>query len=234
MKSQKKIESFFTRSDSLYLFGGILLTVALFCVWIAFAYHAYLLYFFGSVAAPAGLVLFIVGSAGQVAPDDIDKIVRDKLWEFDKELLEDVRLAKRMSKHVKPASIALYDYEGKDLKSKKCKDGWRTSQYTAVKIFFLSDALKFIRKTVSVLYDDAEHNITEVAEYPYSELAGAEIICDTVKLQSLKNTYTVRRARLRLTAVDGRAVLLVQVGDDVDSDTLADNINKLISSRFNG
>jgi len=234
MKAQKKLEAFFFRNDSLYVFGGALLVVALFCVWIAFSYHAYFLYFFGSVAAPAGLVLFIAGSAGQVAPEDIDKIVSDKLWEFDNELLEDVRLAKRMSKRVRPASIAQYDYEGKDLKSKKCKDGWRTSQYTAVKIFFLKDALKFIRKTVSVLNDDPEYNSTEVAEYPYSELAGAEIIRDTVKLQSMKHTYTVRRARLKLTTTDGRTVLLVQVGDDVDSDALADNINKLISGRYSG
>ncbi|NLW73504.1 MAG: hypothetical protein GX057_01215 [Clostridiales bacterium] len=234
MKTQKKLENFFTRNDSLYIFGGGLLAAALICVWLAYAYFAYILYIFGSIAAPAGLVMFILGSVGQVAPEDIDKAVSDKLWEYDKELLENVRLAKRMLKHLKPASIAHYDYEGKDLKSKKCKDGWRTSQYTAVKIFFLADALKFVRKTVSVLYDDDEHNITEVAEYQYSELAGAEILRDTVTLKSLKNSYQVRRARLKLTAKDGRTLLLVQVSDDIDSDTLADNINRLIAGGLSG
>ncbi|MGI6166902.1 MAG: hypothetical protein ACOYIA_02030, partial [Eubacteriales bacterium] len=202
-------------------------------VWLAYD-CSYILYIFGSIAAPAGLVMFILGSVGQVAPEDIDKVVSAKLWEYDKELLEDVRLAKRMLKHLKSASIAQYDYKGKDLKSKKCKDGWRTSQYTAVKIFFLTDALKFIRKTVSVLYDDAEHNSTEVTEYQYSELAGAEIIRDTVTLKNLKSSYQVRRARLKLTAKDGRTLLFVQVSDDIDSDTLADNINRLIAGRLSG
>ena len=50
----------------------------------------------------------------------------------------------------------------------------------------------------------------------------------------MKHTYTVRRARLKLTTTDGRTVLLVQVGDDVDTDALADNINKLISGRYSG
>lgn len=236
MNSNKKLEKFFYRKDTLYAVGVSLLVFAFVCVWLGWTYN-YFIYLIGFAAAVVGFVLFFVGGAGRVVAEDIDKAAADKLWEFDKEIMEDVHIGRRLSRHLGGVLIEQYDYEGEGLLSKRGKDGaWRTNRKTAVRLLFLKDALVFVKMTVFPLVDDtaADSSIREVAEYKYSELAKAEIIRDTVKLNDVGHTYEVRRARLKITAADGRTVLFVQVSDGLDSDNLADSINKSIRDGFAG
>jgi hypothetical protein len=230
MSNRKSLEKYFSLGDGMYACGSGLLVLGLFCVWMGRAFSFYLL-ISGIVMALLGLVLFFVGSIGRVGQEDIDKAVADRLWNFDRELIEDPFIGKRMSQHLMPVSITGYDYEGIGLKSRRGRDkAWRTSQYTAVKILFLRDALAFIRRTVSVLDDDSGACETEKAEYRYSDLSSAEILRDRVTLHDMKRSFEVNRARLRITASDGSTALLVQVNDDIESDRLAENINKLIKN----
>lgn len=225
MKSQKSLERFFSRNDTAYIIGTSLLVVAFFALLIGRLYS----YWIGFICAPIGLVMFFAGSIGRVGQEDIDKAVADLLWEFDKPLLEDVRLARRVAKHPGSVRISQYDYEGDRLLSKRGKDGaWRTSIHTAVTMMFLQDGIIFIKKTVFPLADNmtSDKSIKETAEYKFSDIAYAEIIRDSVRLKDIKHEYEVRRARLKIVGTDGRALLTVQLNDDLESDKLAENINK--------
>ncbi len=231
MNNQKQLEKFFTRNDGIYITGACLLVSGLFCIWIGSLYSA-VLFYAGIASAPSGLLLFILGSIGRIGHEDIDKAVSDRLWLYDKTLIEDPRLGKRTSQRIKPVTLAHFEYEGDNLMSKKGKDGvWRTSRYSSVKLLFLNDAIIYIRKTFSLLVGDGDGG-SEVAkaEYKYTDLSHAEIIRDRVKLGTIKHPYETTRARLKITAKDGSIALFVQINDDIDSDHLADNINKFIKS----
>lgn len=232
--SHSKLGKFFLRGDTTYIIGVSLLVVAFICVWLGW-HSNYILYLVGFASAIAGFVLFFIGGAGRVGQEDIDKAVADKLWEFDKVLLEDIHIGRRISRHLKSVLISQYDYEGEGLMSKRGKDGeWRTTSHTALRLIFLKDAIVFVKMTVFPLADDSEtdSSIREIAEYKYSALAGVEIIRDSVRLTDIARTHEVRRARLKITGADGQTLLLAQVGDGLDSDTLAGNINKSIRDGY--
>lgn len=229
MNSQKNLEKFFTRGDGMYIAGSALLVAGLLGIWIGSSFN-FFVFVAGAVLAPAGLLLFLIGSIGRIGQDDIDKAVADRLWNYDKVIMEDPQLGKRTALHHKSVSTAHFVFEGKDLMSKRGKDGaWRTSLYTTLRILFLKDALVFIHKTISVLVDDVDGgSSTERAEYKYTELESAEIIRDSVRLNDGKTSCEAKRARLKIKARDGRVILFIQVNDDMSADQLADNINRLI------
>lgn len=223
----KKLEKYFSLSDTKYLVGSCMLVVAFIFVWLGMAYNWYM-FLIGIAAFVVGLFLFITGSIGRIGMEDVDKARDDKLRNFGQEMIEDPHIIKRMAEHATPVYIKSYDYEGVGLESRHSKDNiWRTSQCTAFRIVYLHDAIVVIRRTFSLLSDYDE--TTPATEYKFSELGKAEILRDRVRLTSGKNSYDVGRARLRLTDKDGNELFLVQVPDDMDSDDLATFINRAIS-----
>ncbi len=233
MNSQKNLEKFFTRGDGMYIAGSALLVSGLLGIWIGYSFN-FFVFVAGAILAPAGLLLFLIGSIGRIGQEDIDKAVADRLWNYDKVIMEDPQLGKRIALHHKSVSTGQFVFEGDNLMSKRGKDrAWRTSQYAALRILFLKDALVFIHKTVSILVDDVDGgSSTERAEYKYTELESAEIVRDSVRLNDGKVSCEAKRARLKIKARDGRIVLFVQVNDDMSADQLADNINRLIKIGF--
>lgn len=222
----KKLEKYFSLSDTTYLVGGVILVIAFFCLWLGGAY-SYWMFLAGMVAAVVGLVMFIVGSIGRIGAEDIDKARDVRLENFCREQLEDVRLAKRMAQHIEPTYIVQYDRAGEGLESRRGRDGaWRTSIVSAFRIFYLHDAIVVARHSFSVL--DSFEEILPATEYKYEDLQKAEVVRQQVKLKSGKNSYTVTRAELVITAKDGTVALRSQVGDDMDSDNIADTINRTI------
>ena len=222
----KKLQNYFSLSDTTYLIGGVLLVVAFIFVWLGMSYN-YWMFLIGAVLAVVGLAMFILGSIGRIGAEDIDKARDVRLENFAREQLEDVKLAKRMATHLEQPYIVQYDYEGEDLQSRHGRDGaWRTSVVSAFRIFFLHDALMLTRRSFSILTDYEE--FTPATEYKYSELGGAAIERSTVKLMSGKNSFTVNRAVLVITDKDGNEILRAQVADDMDADHLADTINRTI------
>ena len=222
----KKLQNYFSLSDTTYLIGGVLLVVAFIFVWLGMSYN-YWMFLIGAVLAVVGLAMFILGSIGRIGAEDIDKARDVRLENFAREQLEDVYLARRMATHLEQPYIVQYDYEGEDLQSRHGRDGaWRTSVVSAFRIFFLHDALLLTRHSFSILTD--YDVVTPATEYKYSELGGAAIERSTVKLMSGKNSFTVNRAVLVITDKDGNEIFRSQVADDMDADHLADTITRTI------
>lgn len=223
----KKLEKYFSLSDTTYIVGGVILVVSFFLLWLGMAYN-YWMFLVGIVAAVTGIVMFIVGSIGRIGAEDIDKVRDVRLENFCREQLEDVRLAKRMAQHIEPTYIVQYDREGEGLESRRGRDGiWRTSIVSAFRIFYLHDGIIVARHSFSVLGGFEE--ILPATEYKYEELEKAEIVRKQVKLVSGKNTYTVTRAEMVITAKDGTVVLRSQISDDMDADNIATTLNRTIS-----
>ncbi len=222
----KKLEKYFSLSDTTYLVGGVLLVGAFICIWLGMSYN-YWMFLAGVAAFAVGLVMFIAGSIGRIGAEDIDKARDDRLEYFGREQLEDVQLAKRMAQHIEPAYVVQYDYEGEGLESRHGRDGvWRTSTVSAFRIFFLNDGILVLRQSFSVLDDKCD--ILPPTEYKLDQLEGAQIVRSQVKLQSGKNSFTVNRAELVITTKDGAVALRSQVADDMDAEHLSDTINRLI------
>ena len=222
----KKLENYFSLSDTTYLVGGVLLVVAFIFVWLGMSYN-YWMFLIGAVLAVVGLAMFILGSIGRIGAEDIDKARDVRLESFAKEQLEDVYLARRMATHIEHPYVIQYDYIGEDLRSRHGRDGvWRTSVVSAFRMFFLHDALLILCHSFSILTDYEE--VTPATEYKYSDLGGATIERDTVKLKSGKNSFTVNHAVLVITDKDGKEIFRSQVADDMDADHLADTINRTI------
>ena len=222
----KKLQNYFSLSDTTYLVGGVLLVIAFIFVWLGMSYN-YWMFLIGAVLAVVGLAMFILGSIGRIGAEDIDKARDVRLENFAREQLEDVYLARRMATHIEHPYIIQYDYEGEGLQSRHGRDGvWRTSIVSAFRLFFLRDALMLTRRSFSILTDYEE--FTPATEYKYSELGGAAIERSTVKLMSGKNSFTVNRAVLVITDKDGKEIFRSQVADDMDADHLTDTINRTI------
>ena len=222
----KKLEKYFSLSDTTHLVGGVVLVAAFFFLWLGWAYN-YWMFLIGVVAAVAGLVMFIIGSIGRIGAEDIDKVRNDRLENFCREQLEDPYLAKRMAQHTEHTYVVQYDRAGEGLESRRGRDGvWRTSIVSAFRIFYLHDGIMVARHSFSILNDIED--LLPATEYKYQDLAKAEIVRQQVRLKSGKNFYTVNRAELVITAKSGETVLRSQVADDMDADHLADTINRLI------
>lgn len=222
----KKLQNYFSLSDTTYLVGGVLLVIAFIFVWLGMSYN-YWMFLIGAVLAVVGLAMFILGSIGRIGAEDIDKARDVRLENFAREQLEDVYLARRMATHIEHPYIVQYDYEGDDLQSRHGRDGaWRTSVVSAFRMFFLHDSLLLMRHSFSILTDFDE--VTPATEYKYSDLGRAEVVRDTVKLKSGKNSFTVNHAVLTVYDNDGNLIFRSQVADDMDADHLADTINRTI------
>lgn len=222
----KRLEKYFSLSDTMYLVGGCLLVVAFFFIWLGLSYN-YWMFIAGIPVFAVGLTMFIVGSIGRIGAEDIDRARDVRLENFSRELLEDVHLAKRMSEHMETSYVTQYDYVGEGIESRRGRDGvWRTSIVSAFRIFYLHDGLLINRLSFSVLGDGKEAHT--VCEYKFDQLDRAAIEQMQVRLASGKNTYTVNRAELVIYAKDGSEALRSQVPDDMDSEHIAESINRLI------
>ena len=222
----KKLEKYFSLSDTTHLIGGVLLVAAFFFIWLGWAYN-YWMFVIGVALFTVGLVMFITGSIGRIGAEDVDKARDDRLEGFCREQLEDVYLARRIAQHAEPVYVIQYDYEGEGLESRHGRDGvWRTSIVSAFRIFFLHDGIMVARQSFSVLDDKTD--LLPPTEYKFEQLGGAEIVRTQVRLKSGKNSFTVNRAELVITAKNGETVLRSQVADDMDADHLADTVNRLI------
>ncbi len=221
----KKLEKYFALSELPYLFGVGLLVVSFFFIWLGRAYNWYM-YIVGVLSFAIGIVLFLVGSVGRVSADYIDAEADRRLVDFGNSMLEDVQLAKRVAEHYEPVYLKQFEYDGEGLESRRGRDNkWRTSRFSALRLFFLNDGIALTHRTFSLIGE--EDSLIPPTEYKYSELGKAEIIRDSVKLKSGKQTLTVKRARMLLRDSEGKQILLTAVPDDMDSDKLAEQINRL-------
>ncbi len=224
--TNKSLEKYFSLSDTTYLVGLCALVAGFVLLWLGWAYN-YWMFIAGIVVLAVGMALFIFGSIGRVNPDAVDNKRDVALEDFGREQLEDARLEKRLSAHVKPVYVVQYAFAGEGLESRKSRDGvWRTSYVSAFRIFFTHDGIVVLSRVFSLLDDHDERH--EAKEYKYSELGRAEIVRDSVRLASGKQKFTVSRARLHITDASGNDILLAQVHDDMDADILADTINRTI------
>lgn len=224
--NKKSLDNYFSLSDTQYIVGLCGLVAGFVLLWLGWCYN-YWMFIVGIAVIAVGLLLFILGSIGRISPDTVDAKRDLELESFGREQLEDVHLEKRLSAHVKPVYVVQYAFEGKDLKSRKSRDGvWRTSYVSAFRIFFTHDSMIVLYRIFNLL--DGSGESIPATQIKYSDLASAEIVRDSVRLTSGKQSFSVNRARLRIKNTAGEDVLFAQLQNDMDADTLADTINRVI------
>ena len=126
--------------------------------------------------------------------------------------------------------ISNYDYDIEGILSKRhatsSMSKWYTSSHTALRLLILTDGIAFTRKTVDIIEDTEE---VQTGHYLYTDLDSAKITRQSVKLKELQREYTVTSARLIVRDTNGNIILSASVSDDMDSEHLAEQINKLIA-----
>lgn len=228
--SSKDLKKFYTKSTRTYSIGSALLIAGFFAIWMGTIY-SFILFFLGAGIILAGLVMFFAGSVGKIDAADIDKAISDMLWEFDKDILEEPHYAKKMLPHTENSIyLAHYDYDLPNVLSKRyatsSSSKWYTSSYTAVRMLLLTDGIALVRKTVDPILKTED---VQNGHYIYTDLEGAEIVRQQIKLSDLKREYTVTSARLVIRDNEGTTIFSTSVNDDMESDKLAEQLNKLIA-----
>ncbi len=219
-KQAKYSINYFTKNDNLKLIGGGLLIVGLFCLWLGFRLGlvGYLLAIFG---APTGFVLFLVGSTGRANDDDMDSTIVSKMAGLEVDIDQNKHYQLKLLKHQKEHLVEGYRYTD-GVMIKKMKNGsLRTSLYCRAKLRILKDSLYIVSRDISLIADEVEDNIYEIA---YDSIKTLEILREEKRMVFIKNVFFTKPCYLHIVTED--ADLLLPCDNAVTSDELVGTIQK--------
>ena len=155
---------YFIQKDILRPIGAVLLPVGLLVLYFGWSYFSYI---FGAIAAPAGLVLFIVGGAKQVSDSDIAEQIDRAMLDYDKSVTDMVGYERIVLKQPAPIEISAYSFGNEAKYFKRGKNGSPVSdRYTRTHIFYTKDALWVVGRSISLtdLGEAGGEGITDFSE----------------------------------------------------------------------
>ncbi|MBQ2767957.1 MAG: hypothetical protein IJF49_07790 [Clostridia bacterium] len=217
--------NYFKKSDGLKTIGTGMMVVGILGLWLGWSY-SYYLYFISTIALPVGLVLFMFGSVGRASEEDMDSCIKSIGDGLDSLLENDKKLSKKRLAHISPMMAEGYEYSD-GLMYTKAKSGTvRSSEYTKAILYILSDSLCIVRRTASLIADNAR---TETVEIPYDMLAQAEIRTADKTVSFGKRQFHVKETRLFVTYGDA-LVFSTPIHNDITADQFVDKIRKTAQS----
>ncbi len=216
--------NYFKKNENLKLFGGGLLAVSVFCLWIAGAIHMYIFYAIAPPCIVAGFVLFLIGSSGRASESDIDAHIRKQTELAEIEFYDDIHYSKVIAKGTKPTLIEGYEFEDGVMIKKAKNSSLRSSLYTKAHVYIMFDRLYINKKTASLVSEEVEKTTCEIF---FCDIKKVEL--EEVKKNILfgKKSFATKSTKLRVEyGEDG--VFLCPIFDNMDSVHFVEKINKAI------
>ena len=143
---------YFCGDDKLRSAGAILMaTSGILFLWNWFIWFFTVLYFLMFLLFPVGLVLFIVGSIGRTADEDIDKIIATLSAQADVDREKDAALLRRLRQRPLPQTLTGYDYSDGLMFRKTKNNVVRSEIYHKATLLPLEDALCILYAKVNML-----------------------------------------------------------------------------------
>lgn len=227
-KTIKDGSRYFRQKDILRPIGAVLLPVGLLVLYFGWSYFSYI---FGAIAAPAGLVLFIIGGAKHISDSDMAEQVEHALLDYDRSVTDMAGYERVVLKQPAPVELSAYSFGDEAKYFKRGKSGTPLSdRYTRTHIFYTKAAILVVGRTLSLteLGETDGAGVTDFSE----QIALAEISSaaleqheTTVTLTNTGKPATVRWCELVLMG-DGGELLRVPAANDMDASNLCEDLNR--------
>lgn len=217
--------NYFKKNDNLMLFGGGLLAVSVFCLWIASAVHAFFLYIVAPPCIVAGFVLFLIGSSGRASESDMDAHIKKQVEGLEIDFSDDIHYSKKVVKTNEPTYIEGYEFfDGVMIKRTK-NSSLRSSLYTKAIVYIMTDRLYINKKTASLISNDVEKSTTEIL---FDYIKNIELEETKKNIVFNKKTFATKSMKLKIEYGDGNT-FLCPIFDNMDSIHFVEKINKAIA-----
>ena len=224
-KNIKDGSLYYRQKDILRPIGAVLLPLGLVVIYLGFGYLAYI---FGSIAVPAGLVLFIIGGSKHISDNDVAEQIEHAMLDYDRGVTDMTGYDRVVLKQPAPVEISAYSF-GPDAKFyKKGKNGTVISdRLTRTHIFYTKDTLMIVGRTLSVTDLSDGGGVTDFSEHialSGVRSAALEEHVSTVNLSTTGKETTVKWYELVLMGAE-EELLRIPAKNDMDATGLVDDIN---------
>lgn len=225
---------YFRQTDTLRFLGGGMMLVGLVWFYIGMSYASYII---PTIITPVGLIMFIIASGRHISDGDVEEERNHALEGYDSAVTELHDYERRILKH--PADVAI-EASHMGERARYFKRGKNSTvlsdRYVKTHFFFTKDALLVASREVSLTELGNEAAVTDQNEILYfSQLTSAELVKNTadVTLSNTKKKISVNWYEMVITAESGE-VLRVPAKNDMDTSTLCEEINRMISAARSG
>ena len=148
---------YFCGSDNLRSAGlAMMATSGILFLWNWFIWFFTVLYILMFLLFPVGLVLFIVGSVGRTADEDIEKIISSLSAAADVDREKDAPLLRRLRKRPLPQTVSGYDYSDGLMFRKSKNNVVRSEIYQKATLLPLEEGLCILSAKVNIPCETVE------------------------------------------------------------------------------
>ena len=217
--------NYFKKNESLMLFGGGILAVSVFCLWIASAIHAFFFYIIAPPCIVAGFVLFLIGSSGRASESDIDAHIRKQTEIPEIDFADDIHYSKRVIKSNTPTFIEGYVFEDGVMIKKAKNASLRSSLYSKALVYIMTDRLYIDKKTASLISEDVDKTTDEIL---YSDIKNVELEEVKKDIAFGKKIFKTKSMLFKVTYGEDK-VFTCPIFDNMDSVHFVEKINKTIA-----
>lgn len=222
-KKMKDGTLYFRQKDVLRPVGAVMLPVGLVTVYLGFG----ILFILGAVAAFAGLVMFILGSAKYISDNDVAEQIDHALQDYDRSVTDMTGYERIVLKQPAPFEVSAYSFGSDAAYFKRGKNGTPVSdRFTRTHIFYTKDTLLVVGRALSLseLNETTGEGITGFdGEYLLDGITSAalESFETTVTLTNTGKPMTVKWCELVLNGAEGE-LLRIPAKNDMDAEGLVE------------
>lgn len=173
-----------------------------------------------------GAVIIVFGTSGRVSDADIDKQVKNKCREIDRDAREKFNLEDKDIRTLPPYQVSTYEFsENVANNVRKGKDNkFRSSIYVATYLMYSNECIYVYSRRYSVL--DVNVDETEAYTMSYINIADAEIVPLEYSIVKKDKTTTIKNYYLTVRYKDGNEQKILAL-NDADADNAVANIKRL-------
>ena len=211
---------YFYRSYVLAIIGAIILVFGFFLLWIGLSFN-FVVYIIGTAVAPAGLVLFIIGTIKRVSDDRIERFMDFQLAGQDIEIDTDKSYHLKLLENSKEIVIEGYKFHEGVMIKKLVSCELRSSEFSRSKIRILKDRIYIYNREISLINDDVKNTIIEPT---FDKIISVEIVRDRQNIIFDKTEYLAKTCHLVITTTD--SVIALPCLDAITTDEIPQKILK--------
>ena len=212
---------YFCGDDKLRSTGAILMaTSGILFLWNWFIWFFTVFYFLMFLLFPVGLVLFIVGSIGRTADEDIDKIIATLSAQADVDREKDAALLRRLRQRPLPQTLTGYDYSDGLMFRKTKNNVVRSEIYHKATLLPLEDALCILYAKVNIPCETVEKGMLEL---PYEDIEDMRVVSERRTIRFSKRSFSVLDSRLEIFS-NGKMLLSLPAKENAALDEFVEEL----------
>lgn len=212
---------YFCGSDNLRSAGlAMMATSGILFLWNWFIWFFTVLYILMFLLFPVGLVLFIVGSVGRTADEDIEKIISSLSAAADIDREKDAPLLRRLRKRPLPQTVSGYDYSDGLMFRKAKSNVVRSEIYQKATLLPLEEGLCILSAKVNIPCETVEKGMLEL---PYDDIDDMRVVSERKTIRFLKRSFSVLDSRLEIFS-HGEKLLSLPVKESASLDAFIQDL----------